>query len=62
MSTYRSFREVVVERFRKNPEEVDAYLQVALGEFSEDGDTEAFMLALRTVAEAQKVEQSLQKS
>ena len=62
MSTYRSFREVIIERFRKNPEEVDAYLQVALEEFEEDDGTEAFMLALRTVAEAQKVEQSLQKS
>ena len=51
MSTYRNFRDVVIERFRENPEEMKAYLQLALEEFVEDSDTEALTLALRTVAE-----------
>jgi len=53
MATYRKFRDVVIERFKENPEEAHAYLQVALEEFEEDGDTEHLLLALRTVAEAQ---------
>ena len=52
MSTYRNFRDVVIERFRENPDEMRAYLQLALEEFAEDGDTEALTLVLRTVAEA----------
>ena len=53
MATYRKFRDVVIERFQKNPEEAHAYLRVVLEEFEEDGDTEHLLLALRTVAEAQ---------
>ena len=53
MATYRKFRDVVIERFQKDPEEAHAYLQIALEEFEEDGDTEHLLLALRTVAEAQ---------
>ena len=53
MAKYRKFRDVVIERFENNPEEAHAYLQVALEEFEEDGDTEHLLLALRTVAEAQ---------
>ena len=36
-----------------NKKEAAAYLQVALGEYQNDGDLEAFLLALRHVAEAQ---------
>ena len=50
---YRKFRDVVIERFKKDPNEAHAYLQLALEEFEQDGDTEHLMLALRTVAEAQ---------
>ena len=53
MGTYRRFRDVVTERFKENPAEADAYLQVALEAFEEDGDTEHLLLALRTVTEAQ---------
>ena len=53
MATYRKFRDVVIERFKENPEEAHAYLQVALEEFEEDGNTEHLLLALRTAAEAQ---------
>ncbi len=53
MATYRNFRNVVVQRFKEDSEEVHAYLQVALEAFQEDGDTKHLLLALRTVAEAQ---------
>ena len=35
-----------------NPEEAAAYLQAALDEYQNDGNTEAFMLALRNIAQA----------
>jgi probable addiction module antidote protein len=37
----------------KNKKEAAVYLQVALEEYQKDGDLEAFLLALRHVAEAQ---------
>src|SRR3990167_3740845 len=37
----------------KNKKEAAAYLQTALDEYQKDGDLEAFLLALRHVAEAQ---------
>lgn len=37
----------------KNKKESAAYLQVALDQYQKDGDLEAFLLALRHVAEAQ---------
>ncbi len=37
----------------KNKKEASAYLNVALEEYKKDNDTEAFLLALRDVAEAQ---------
>lgn len=37
----------------KNKKEAAAYLQVALEEYQDDGDLEAFLLALRHVADAQ---------
>lgn len=37
----------------KDPKKAKAYLSVALDEYQEDGDAEAFLLALRNVAEAQ---------
>lgn len=37
----------------KNKKEAATYLQVALDEYQKDGDLEAFLLALRHVAEAQ---------
>jgi probable addiction module antidote protein len=46
----RNFREYVKEKL-KEPEEAVSYLNTALEEYEKDGDTEAFLLALRTVAE-----------
>lgn len=37
----------------QNPDQAQAYLEVALEEFEDDHDMEAFLLALRTLAKAQ---------
>jgi probable addiction module antidote protein len=53
MRHYRTFREVTIERFMKDPEEAMLYLEVSLEEFIKDNNTGALLSALRTVAEAQ---------
>lgn len=52
MRNYRDFKDYHIEKLR-DPEEARTYLSVALEEYEQDGDTEAFLLALRDVAEAQ---------
>lgn len=52
MRKLRKWRDILIENLRNNPEEAEAYLEVVLEEFEEDGDAEALLLALRTVAEA----------
>jgi probable addiction module antidote protein len=52
MREYRDFKDYHIEKLR-DPEESRIYLDVALEEYQQDGDTEAFLLALRDVAEAQ---------
>ena len=47
-----SFHDVLIESLH-NTKKASAYLQVALDEYQEDGDMEAFLMALRNVAEAQ---------
>ena len=51
MKKYRKFRDVVTERFKENPQEAQAYLQVALEEYEQTGDSEQLLLALHTVTE-----------
>ncbi|MFN7095999.1 MAG: DNA-binding protein [Gammaproteobacteria bacterium] len=46
-----SFHALLIESLH-DPEKATAYLQVALEEYQEDGDTEIFLLALRNVVEA----------
>lgn len=46
----------------KDPDEALAYLQVALEEYDEDGDYEAFMISLRNLAEAKGGINALAKS
>ena len=46
-----SFHEHLIKALR-NPQEAKAYLQVALEEYQQDGDTEFFLTALRDIAEA----------
>lgn len=52
MRNYRDFKDYHIEKLR-DPEEARIYLDIALEEYEEDGDTEAFLIALRDVAEAQ---------
>lgn len=47
----RSYREFVIETVRDHQEAAE-YLQSSLGEYEKDGDLEAFLIAIRTVAEA----------
>jgi len=47
----RNFRDYVKDKL-KDPEEAISYLNTALEEYEKDRDTEAFLLALRTVTEA----------
>jgi len=49
---YPKYEEWVVESL-ENKDEAVVYLQVAFDEYQEDGNTEAFLLALRHVAMAQ---------
>ncbi len=51
MRDYRDFKDYHIEKLR-DPEEARLYLDIALEEYEEDGDTEAFLIALRDVAEA----------
>ena len=52
MRKLRSFQAFHLEEL-KDPEKVKAYIDVALEEYQRDNDVEAFLLALRDVAEAQ---------
>lgn len=52
LKTYRTLRDVTVESFQQHPEEVEIYLKIALEEYEKNHDTKAFLLSLRTVAEA----------
>ncbi len=49
---FRRFEDDLRERLA-DPEYARVFLDVALEEYEQDGDTEAFLLALRDVAEAQ---------
>lgn len=48
----RSYREMVTETVRE-PLEAAAYLQASLEAYEQDGNEEAFLLALRTLVDAQ---------
>jgi len=47
-----SYEEELIEDLR-DPEEAQAYLEAAFEAYEKDGDTEALLLAMRDVAEAQ---------
>ena len=51
MRQLRFFKDVLIEDLQ-DPESAKAYLRVALEEYEKDKDSEAFLLALRDVAEA----------
>jgi len=48
---YQKFQDYLVEKLRSK-KEAKAFLDAAMLEFEEDGDIEAFLLALRYLAEA----------
>ena len=52
MSHYRNFKDYHIEELH-NPEDAKIYLSVALEDYQKNGDIEAFLLAVRDVAEAQ---------
>ena len=52
MSAYRNFMDYHIERLR-DTEDAKTYLTVALDDYEKNGDIEAFLLAVRDVAEAQ---------
>ena len=52
MRKYRTWEEILMERFTSDWEEAIGYLNVALEEYQEDGDTPFFLLGLQNVIEA----------
>lgn len=52
MREYQTWHEYLMERFTADWEEAIGYLNVALEEYQEDGDTSFFLLGLRNVIEA----------
>jgi DNA-binding phage protein len=52
MRQYRDFNDLLMETLH-DPEDARLFLSVILEEYEEDGDTEAFLLALKDVIEAQ---------
>ena len=52
MHNYRKFKDYHIEQLR-DPDDARIYLSVALGDYAKDGDIDAFLLAVRDVAEAQ---------
>lgn len=47
---FRAFDEVQIERYKKHPQELKSYIQVALEEYQKDGDEKAFLSALSIAA------------
>jgi len=52
MRQYRDFRDFHMEQLR-DPEDARIFISIALEDYEEDGDIEAFLLALKDVTEAQ---------
>ena len=52
MRKLRTLHEFLMERFAANSEEAIEYLDVALEEYQEDGDTPFFLMGLQNVIEA----------
>jgi len=48
----RTYRELIQDTMR-DPQEATEYLRVSLDEYEQDGNLEAFLLALRSVVDAQ---------
>lgn len=53
MNTHRTWRQYLLEQLSTNREEAIDYIQFALEEYQVDGETDVFLLSLRTFVEAQ---------
>jgi probable addiction module antidote protein len=49
---YQTFSELLVEKLKNDKELANEFLKISLEEYSEDMDKEAFLLALKHLAEA----------
>ena len=52
MHSYRKFKDYHIEQLR-DPKDAKIYLSVALADYENDEDIDAFLLAVKDVAEAQ---------
>ncbi len=52
MTKYRTWQEILLERLAADQKRAIGYLDVALEEYQEDGDTPFFLLGLQNVVEA----------
>jgi probable addiction module antidote protein len=50
---FRTFNEFEVDYYKKHPEEIKSYIEVALEEFQKDGDERAFLASLAVAAKVQ---------
>ncbi len=48
----KKWRDVLTDRLKNDSDEAEAYLQAALEEFQNDGNKDAFLLAIRTLVDA----------
>ena len=53
MKEYRTWQEILLERLAADKKRAIGYLDVALEEYQEDGDTPFFLLGLQNVIESQ---------
>ena len=54
MRNYRKFKDYHIEQLR-DPDDAKIYLSVAIENYEKDEDLDAFLLAVRDIAEAQKI-------
>ncbi len=57
MPDYRKFKDYHIEQLR-DPEDARIYLSIVLADYEKDKDIEALLVALRDIAEAQKIDQT----
>jgi probable addiction module antidote protein len=53
--TYRQFRDVEEEYFRKHPEEIDPYLDEIFDVYAEDHDSASLLASLRVIAKVKGI-------
>jgi len=61
LEQYQDFHDYMIANFREHPEDIDVYLEVAIEDFEQERNIDAFLLALRTIVEAKDSIASLAK-